>query len=106
MQRRTILRSVFVCVFGGVLGAYPRAPIAQAEARYATAGRVVSIAPDLAAVSIAHDAIPGVMGAMTMSFSARAPSQLAGLAVGERVRFTFTVTDDGRRLLDSVRRGG
>lgn len=86
----------------GVASTVPRA--AHAEARYEATGRVVSLGADRGAVSIAHEAIPGVMGAMTMSFAARDASQLAGVAVGDRVRFAFTVTDDGRRLLDSVRR--
>lgn len=77
---------------------------AQAESHYAATGRVVSFTADHNTVSIAHEAIPGVMGAMTMSFTARAATQLAGLSVGDRVRFTFTVTDDGRRLLDAVER--
>ncbi len=77
---------------------------ARAESHYAAAGRVVSFTADHNTVSIAHEAIPGVMGAMTMSFTARASTQLAGLSVGDRVRFTFTVTDDGRRMLDAVER--
>lgn len=80
-----------------------RAP-AHASVTYEAGGRVVSISPDRAVAFIAHDAIPGVMGAMTMSFTARTTSQLAGLGPGDRVRFTFTVTDDGRRLLDAVHR--
>lgn len=86
---------------GGALAV--RAP-AHAAVTYEAGGRVVSVSPDRMVIHIAHDAIPGVMGAMTMSFTARGASQLEGLGPGDRVRFTFTVTDDGRRLLDAVRR--
>ncbi len=75
---------------------------AHAEARYETAGRIVSISNDRRVVHIAHERIPGVMGAMTMSFTARPGASLAGFAVGTRVRFAFTVTDDGQRLLDRL----
>ncbi len=80
-----------------------RAPV-HAMASYGAVGRVVSITPDRTVVRIAHEAIPGLMGAMTMPFTARAPTQLAEVTPGDRVRFTFTVTDDGRRLLDAVGR--
>jgi Cu/Ag efflux protein CusF len=46
------------------------------------------------------------MPAMTMSFEARSPDQLAELHEGDRVNFWFTVTDDARRLIDSIRRTG
>lgn len=75
---------------------------AHAEARYETSGRIVSISNDRRVVHIAHERIPGVMGAMTMSFTARAGASLAGFSVGTRVRFAFTVTDDGQRLLDRL----
>lgn len=76
----------------------------HAATSYEAVGRVVSISPERTVVHIAHEAIPGVMGAMTMSFTARVASQLAGVTAGDRVRFAFTVTDDGQRLLDAVRR--
>ena len=99
LHRRNILTLLAGVAFGALA---PR--VARAESHYAATGRVVSFTQDGGTVSIAHDAIPGVMGAMTMSFTARAPSQLTGIAVGDRVRFAFTVTDDGRRLLDRIER--
>ncbi|MFO0650836.1 MAG: copper-binding protein [Polyangiales bacterium] len=100
VSRRLFLLALLSGAAAGEL--IPR--VAQAESHYAATGRVVSFTADHNTVSIAHEAIPGVMGAMTMSFTARAATQLAGLSVGDRVRFTFTVTDDGRRLLDAVER--
>ena len=37
-----------------------------------------------------------------MSFEPRKDDQLAGIDVGAHVTFTFTATDDGRRLLDRI----
>lgn len=100
MQRRAWLAVVMTSVMGAV-GA-----VAHAEARYTAVGTIRSFTADRGAVFIAHEAIPGVMGAMTMSFAVRTTVQLAGFNVGDRVRFTFTVTDDGRRLLDLIERVG
>jgi Cu/Ag efflux protein CusF len=69
---------------------------------YSTRGVVRSFTEDRRAVSIAHESIPGFMGAMTMSFEAASPAQLSGLVAGDRVRFTFRVTSDGRRILVSI----
>ena len=65
-------------------------------------GVVRSIAADKRSITIAHEAIPGYMGAMTMSFEASTPSQLDGLAAGDHVRFAFTATDDGRRVITQI----
>lgn len=73
-----------------------------ASQSYNARGVVRSIAADKHSVTIAHDAIPGYMGAMTMSFQLGATSQADGLAVGDRVRFTFTATDDGRRVISKI----
>lgn len=69
-----------------------------------THGVVKSFGPGRTFVNIAHDKIPGYMEAMTMSFEPRTPEQVAGIAVGDSIDFSFTETDDGRRLLDSVTR--
>ena len=61
-----------------------------------------SFGPDKKYVNIAHDDIKGYMNAMTMSFEPRSASQIAGLAAGDKVRFTFTASDDGRRLIDAI----
>lgn len=77
---------------------------AYAAQSYSARGAVESIARDRSSITIAHEAIPGFMPAMTMSFEARAPQQLEGIQQGDRVSFSFTVTDDGRRLIDSIHR--
>lgn len=71
---------------------------------YATRGVVKSFGPDRKFVNIAHERIAGYMEAMTMSFEPRTADQLAGLSAGDKVSFSFTATDDGRRLLNSVKK--
>ena len=72
-------------------------PQAQTKT-YATRGTLKSFGPDKKFVNIAHEDIPGYMGAMTMSFEPSGPKQLEGFAVGDKVAFSFT-DDDGRRVL-------
>jgi Cu/Ag efflux protein CusF len=96
------------CLFfgAGALVLAPGVPVEVASARagqsYNARGVIQSIAKDRSSLLIAHEAIPGFMPAMTMAFDARSPEQLAGLHEKERVNFSFTVTDDGRRLIDSI----
>jgi protein SCO1/2 len=89
-------------VAAAALGARPTT--ASATATYSSRGVVRGFAPERRLVFIAHETIPGYMDAMTMSFEARSPAQLAGLAVGDRVTFSFVATDDGRRLLNAIAR--
>jgi len=58
---------------------------------YRGEGRVVRIEPDGEHVTIAHQAIPGFMSAMTMSFRVRNKQMLAGLKPGDEVQFTLEV---------------
>jgi Cu/Ag efflux protein CusF len=94
-----------VVALGG-LAAGAVAPVGVASASepqvYSTHGVVKSFGPNRAYVNIAHETIPGYMMAMTMSFEPRKDDQLAGIDVGARVAFTFTATDDGKRLLDRI----
>ncbi|MGH2650065.1 MAG: copper-binding protein [Actinomycetota bacterium] len=60
-------------------------------------GIVRSVLPDLGAIILTHEALPGLMGAMTMGFEVQDPKILAGLTSGDRVR--FTVTHTGQRIV-------
>jgi len=60
-------------------------------------GIVRSTIPKLGAVFLTHEAMPGLMDAMTMGFEADDPKLLDGLAPGDAVR--FTVRRDGDRLV-------
>jgi len=50
-------------------------------------GDVVAVDEKAERVTISHDDIPGLMGAMTMAFSVRSPQVLAAARPGTRVRF-------------------
>ncbi|MEZ4394853.1 MAG: copper-binding protein [Polyangiales bacterium] len=77
---------------------------AQPVASYTARGVVRSVAADGMSARIAHEAIPGFMGAMTMNFEASAAAQLRGVSPGDAVRFTFTHAGDGHLRLTSIAR--
>jgi Cu/Ag efflux protein CusF len=60
-------------------------------------GIVRSVIPKLGAIFLTHEAMPGLMEAMTMGFEAADPKLLDGLAPGDAVR--FTVRRDAERLV-------
>jgi protein SCO1/2 len=60
-------------------------------------GVVRSVIPKLGAIFLTHEAMPGLMEAMTMGFEVEDPKLLDGLAAGDPVR--FTVRRDGERLV-------
>ncbi len=60
-------------------------------------GIVRSVIPKLGAIFLTHEALPGLMDAMTMGFEAEDPKLLDGLAPGDFVR--FTVRRDGEKLV-------
>jgi Cu/Ag efflux protein CusF len=76
--------------------------IACGSETYSATGIIKAASNERRTLTIAHDAIPGYMGAMTMSFELGAASQAEGLVVGDRVRFTFTASDDGRRVISKI----
>ena len=88
----------------GPAASAPTTASAGAAQRYSTVGRVRSVPPGRAFVSIAHQDVPGFMQAMTMDFEPTRPGQLDGLHVGDAVQFTFTQTPDRRLLLESIAR--
>lgn len=67
-------------------------------------GRIVGFVPNGGLLRIAHEEIPGVMGAMTMAFAPCPSVDTTGLAVGDEVRFRFTRGPGGRFLLLSLER--
>lgn len=88
----------------GLVGVLALAVVGPAQAgarRFSARGAIKAIADDRSSLDIAHEAIPGFMPAMTMSFVAR-PAQLRGLAVGDRVHFEFEQTDDGDLVVRSI----
>ena len=70
---------------------------------YSTRGTVKNFGPDKKFVSIAHETIPDYMAAMTMSFEPRTPTQLDGLAAGDKVEFSFEDAG-GKRVITSIKK--
>jgi Cu(I)/Ag(I) efflux system protein CusF len=103
LRRRASLVVLLACLGAGAAIAplFASAP-AQAAEHWDARGVIERFGPERKSVSIAHEAIPGYMGAMTMSFEPRDSDQLARFAIGDRVSFTFTDTDDGRRVIESI----
>ena len=67
----------------------PAAETAKGPVR--SAGEVVVIQPEYAAITIRHEPIPEYgMGAMTMEFTTDDAAKLEGLAVGDRVAFELS----------------
>jgi len=81
-----------------------RGGVRESAKTYHATGVIRSFGGDRAWVNIAHDAIPGYMGAMTMSFWPQRKEQFDGLVVGDAVEFEFTETEDARRLISSIRK--
>src|SRR5438093_310516 len=54
---------------------------------YVATGDVIAVDPAALEVTIRHEDIPGLMGAMTMPFHVRSADVLAGIGPGTRVRF-------------------
>lgn len=66
-----------------------------ADRAYDVRGRVVERTGPLGA-RIDHEAIPGLMEAMTMPFVARDSTQLQGVVAGDSVQFRYVVTPRGQ----------
>lgn len=75
-----------------------RAEAARPElSSWTVRGIVRSVMAPLGTVFLTHEAMPGLMEAMTMGFEAENPKVLNGLVPGDPVR--FTVRKDGDRLI-------
>jgi protein SCO1/2 len=82
------------CIFSIVLSLSPacRRHEPGPEQRYAIKGKVVNVDKRGSAVTVAHEAIPGYMDAMTMPFKLKDPSLLDMMADGDRLQATLVVT--------------
>lgn len=72
------------------------------ELRYPIKGQVVNVDKRGSAVTVAHEAIPGFMDAMTMPFKLKDPSLLDVMADGDRLQATLVVAGARSWLEDVV----
>ena len=75
---------------------------AHAQRTWQGRGEIREIDRERSSVTIRHEAIPGLMGAMTMPFRLARASLLDGRSVGERVAFTLGRVE-GRLVIQSMR---
>ncbi len=84
--RCLLLAGLAACVAAGALAA-------QEPARHQVKGMVVSVNAERGTFLVSHEAIEGVMGAMTMPFDVRDRRELEGLTPGVAVVFTLVIAD-------------
>lgn len=72
---------------------------------YDIRGQVVEVHADQGQVTLAHEAIPGYMDAMTMPFTVKDAWALSALAPGQFVEATLVVTRD-RSWIENIRISG
>jgi protein SCO1/2 len=75
---------------------------AAAAQQYAVSGMVLAVDRTRNTVTVSHDAIPGLMPAMTMPFDVRRTTDLDGLVPGAAVEFTLVV-DRNTSYADRIR---
>jgi len=80
------------------------APLSE-WATYPVRGVIQNIDADGRRALIEHEDIPGYMAAMTMTFSARNPAELAGLTGGDEITFQLNVGEK-ESFIDAVQKSG
>lgn len=85
-----------------VIFAVQESALACGGERYTSGGVIAGIATDRRSVSIAHGVISGLLTPQTTSFEVENTALLDGFKVADRVRFEFTLTDGGRKIVDRI----
>jgi Cu(I)/Ag(I) efflux system protein CusF len=68
-------------------------------------GQVVAVDPAAGTVTLDHGDIPGIMGAMTMTFPVSDPKLLEGIEAGQKVTFVVRYAD-GKHTVTELRPEG
>lgn len=92
-------RTSFVAALLLVLGSVPGC---STDRSYEVHGRIVGFGDDDRTVLIEHEDVPGLMPAMTMSFTTTEAGALDAVGVQDAVRFTLHVTRDSSWITDLV----
>lgn len=72
----------------------------SAEREYRLQGQVMSVADNRQQATINHEAITGLMAAMTMPYNVRDPKQLEGIAPGDLINAKLVVVSNDAYLTD------
>lgn len=91
VNRIIFLRAVVILALAAILPPACRPRATGPEQRYPLKGTVVSVDKRGSTVTIAHEAIPGYMEAMTMPFKLKDERLLSDMADGDRVQATLVV---------------
>lgn len=91
--RRALLVFLLVAGLLPAVGAAQR----QEPRRYSMTGLVIEVDPTRRSFVVSHDAVPGLMPAMTMPFEVRERAALAGVTAGMTVRFTLVLGSQSAR---------
>ena len=71
---------------------------------YDIKGKVVAVDTDKKTVKLDHEAIPGLMGAMTMDFPVEDLKVLEGIKAGDEVQGRLKVQDSNRTIVELKKR--
>lgn len=98
---------ISACLWAGCDGRKPAAPqdIGLPPREFTVRGSLRELPTDGRHAVIRHEAIPGYMPGMTMTFTVKRPEDLRGLTPGDRVEFRLIATDDDH-WIESLRRIG
>lgn len=86
--------AVFLALFLSPLGCHKPAPSAGAAKQYPVRGNVISVDAASGHIELNHEAIPGLMEAMQMSYKLEDPSVASELHPGDRITATLAVDED------------
>jgi protein SCO1/2 len=70
--------------------------------RYHLKGKVISVDATHNSLTIDHEAIPGFMNAMTMTYFVRSAQSLAGLDPGDEITADIVVPENGPAYLENI----
>jgi Cu/Ag efflux protein CusF/cytochrome c5 len=76
----------------------PQQPPTTTTQRFELTGTVKSVDAERGRLIVDHGAIPGLMGAMTMSYRVGPRENLKNISAGDRIRSDVVVSDTGSRL--------
>jgi Cu/Ag efflux protein CusF len=95
--------AVILLLFFPQLRAWTLAQTTAPTQVFAGRGVVVAVAPEQSKIRLQHEAIAGLMPAMTMEFEVRSPHMLEGITLGLTV--DFTVRPEGTQyVIETLRR--
>jgi len=91
---KLLLSFLLLCTVLGCKHPSPAAPVQGQQMSYTMRGKVISTEAATGEVTLAHEAIPGFMEAMTMPYKLKDPSTISELHPGDRITARLLVLKD------------